>query len=76
MPLNLAELGKLYTIHRIGGQEKERHHLEKFRTYTRAGAQTYIRISRILYSQCEGRPDWHRKTSGSEGHSRGLAIHI
>lgn len=28
MPLNLAELGKLYTIHRIGGQEKERHHLE------------------------------------------------
>ena len=27
MPLNLAELGKLYTIHRIG-QEKERHHLE------------------------------------------------
>lgn len=27
MPLNLAELGKLYTIHRIGGQEKERHHL-------------------------------------------------
>ncbi len=21
MPLNLAELGKIYTIHRIGGQE-------------------------------------------------------
>ena len=28
MPLNLAELGKIYTIHRIGGQENERHHLE------------------------------------------------
>ena len=74
MPLNLAELGKLYTIHRIGGKRETSS--GKFRTYTRAGAQTYIRISRILYSQCEGRPDWHRKTSGSEGHSRGLAIHI
>ena len=28
MPLNLAESGKIYTIHRIGGQENERHHLE------------------------------------------------
>ncbi len=28
MPLNLAEIGKLYTIHRIGGLEKEKHHLE------------------------------------------------
>ena len=28
MPLNLAETGKIYTIHRIGGQENERHHLE------------------------------------------------
>ncbi len=28
MPLNLAELGKAYTIQRIGGLEKEKHHLE------------------------------------------------
>ena len=28
MPLNLAELGKIYTIHRIGGLEKDKHHLE------------------------------------------------
>lgn len=27
MPLNLAEIGKRYTIQRIGGQDKERHHL-------------------------------------------------
>lgn len=28
MPLNLAEMGKIYTIHRIGGLEKDKHHLE------------------------------------------------
>ena len=28
MPLNLAEIGKTYVIHRIGGLEKDKHHLE------------------------------------------------
>ncbi len=28
MPLNLAEIGKSYVIHHIGGLEKQKHHLE------------------------------------------------
>ncbi len=28
MPLNLAEMGKTYIIQRVGGIEKDRHHLE------------------------------------------------
>ncbi len=28
MPLNLAEIGKTYMIHHIGGLEKHKHHLE------------------------------------------------
>ena len=28
MPLNLAEIGKTYVIQRVGGMEKDRHHLE------------------------------------------------
>lgn len=28
MPLNLAEIGKEYIVHRVAGREKEKHHLE------------------------------------------------
>lgn len=28
VPLNLAEIGKSYVIQRVGGRDKEKHHLE------------------------------------------------